>query len=80
MFVSDIGSPRASAGAKKPLITWSRAGVRRLVEDDSDRIIRGLLLILIVSVGVRVEDDAGLGEEDTRGVRKTYNCLSVKDQ
>ena len=52
-------------------ITRSGAGVRRLPEDDGDRVISGLFLVL--RVGVRVQDDAGLSEEDTGWVRKTYN-------
>ena len=51
--------------------TRSGAGVRRLLEDDGDRVISGLFLVL--RVGVRVQDDAGLSEEDTGWVRKTYN-------
>ena len=56
------------------VFTRSRAGVRRLLEDDGDSVISGLL-VLLFCVRVRVEDDAGLSEENTgTGVRKTYNC------
>ena len=58
------------------MLTWSWAGVWRLLEDDSDRVIRGL--ILFVRLGVGVKDDAGLSEENTgAGVRKTYNWTIV---
>ena len=53
--------------------TRSGAGVWRLPEDDGNRVIGGLLLVLLLRVGVRVQDDAGLSEEDTGGVKKTYN-------
>ena len=58
------------------MLTWSWAGVWRLLEDDSDRVIRGL--ILFIRLGVGVKDDAGLSEENTgAGVRKTYNWTIV---